>query len=369
MTEKLTYSYEPDFVGLPGDTILELLEERSMSQTELARRMDRPIKTINEIIHGKTALTPETALQLEKVLGTPAGVWNRLERHYREHLARQAEDEVFRAQQVWADNFPVREMQKLGWLPQNDNKGQWMLDLLHFFGVASPASWETMWADCLVNYRKSAAFASNDYALSAWLRQGELQAQDVACKPHNSAAFKEMLSKEIRSLTCDDPKDFVPRLTDWCAQTGVAVTFVPQVKGAKVSGAARWLSKEKAMIQLSLRYKTNDHLWFTFYHEAGHIVRHGKRDVFIDLEQAKDSQKEQEANQFAADMLVPPVDYQAFVQRDKPPISAAAVRQFAQEIGVAPGIVVGRLQHDGYLPFTHLNGLKVRFEWMQNIQE
>lgn len=122
------------------------------------------------------------------------------------------------------------------------------------------------------------------------------------------------------------------------------------------------------MIQLSLRYKTNDHLWFTFYHEAGHIVRHGKRDVFIDLEQAKDSQKEQEANQFAADMLVPLVDYQAFVQRDKP-ISAAAVRHFAQEIGVAPGIVVGRLQHDGYLPFTHLNGLKVRFEWMQNTQE
>lgn len=359
---KTVNGYQPDFVTPPGDTLAELLEERGMTQSDLAQRMGRPLKTINEIIRGKKQITAETALQLETVLGAAAHVWLNLERQYQEHLARQAANAALQAQQGWLDHFPIKAMQARGWLPAAGNKTELLVALLQFFGLSEPAVWEDVWANCLVSYRKTAAYASNDYALSVWLRQGELEAQDILCAPYNEAAFKALLAQEIRGLTCQPPEQFARPLVEMCAAVGVAVVFAPQVDGARVSGATRWLSKEKALIQLSLRYKTNDHFWFTFFHEAGHIVKHGKREIFINVEDGADDIKEHEANQFAADALIPPTAYAAFTTGRKQ-FSAAGVRQFAQQIGIAPGIVVGRLQHERKLPFTHLNKLKETFIW------
>ena len=369
MIEQVTYPYQPDFAPPPGDTILELLEEQGMTQSELAQRMGRPLKTINEVVRGKKTLTPETALQLEKVLGTPARLWLKLEQNYREHLARQAENEVLQEQLGWLDHFPIKEMLKRSWLPPAPNKSHLMADVLQFFGIASPDSWKDIWSGSLVSYRKTAAYESSDYALSVWLRQGELEAQDIDCTPYDQAVFKKLLLNEIRSLTREMPDTFGPKLVELCASVGVAVVFVPQVAKARVSGATRWLSKEKALIQLSLRYKTNDHFWFTFFHEAGHIVKHGKRDVFIDVEDGEHDAKEQEADQFAAETLIPANQYARFVRKNKR-VSGKTVKQFAKETGIAPGIIVGRLQYDERLPYTHLNGLKVKFEWAeQNTQE
>jgi HTH-type transcriptional regulator / antitoxin HigA len=359
---RTTNGYQPDFVTPPGDTLADLLEERGMTQSDLAQRMGRPLKTINEIIRGKKQITAETALQLETVFGAPAHVWLNLEGQYQEHLARQAANAALQTQHGWLDHFPIKDMQARGWLPATGNKTDLLVALLQFFGVAEPAGWEDIWSGCLVNYRKTAAYESNDYALSIWLRQGELQAQDILCAPYNETAFNRLLQNEICALTCETPEMFVPHLVKLCAGVGVAVTFVPQVAGARVSGATRWLTKDKALIQLSLRYKTNDHFWFTFFHEAGHIVLHGKRDIFINTEDGDGNVKEQEANRFAADRLITPQRYADFLQRTKR-FSSAAVRLFAQEVGIAPGIVVGRLQHDKHLPFTHLNSLKVKFSW------
>jgi addiction module HigA family antidote len=362
MAKQERYPYQPDFVLPPGDTILELLEERGMTQYQLAQRMGQSIKTINEVIHGKMLLTAEIAWQLEKALGTPARLWLKLEHYYREHLDRRAADKTLQAQQGWLSHFPINSMQAWGWLPTDVNGTGLLVALLQFFGIAEPASWEDTWSSCLVNYRKTNAYESCDYALSVWLRQGEIQAQDIQCATYNETRFKELLKDEIRALTCQSPKLFQSQLVALCASVGVAVVFVPQIEGARVSGATRWLTKDKALIQLSLRYKINDHFWFTFFHEAGHIVCHGKQEVFIDTRSEGSDAKEDEANQFAADMLIPPQKYAAFM-RSNSRMSKAVVRQFAQEIGIAPGIVVGRLQHDGYLPYSHLNGLKEKFEW------
>jgi HTH-type transcriptional regulator / antitoxin HigA len=357
-----TNGCQPNFVTPPGDTLAELLEEKGMTQSELAQRMKRPLKTINEIIRGKKELTAETAVQLERVLGAPAQFWLNREQRYREYLARQTADTELQLQQSWLDLFPIRDMQAKGWLPRSQNRPELLVNLLQFFGLATPDSWGDVWQGCLVSYRKTAAFSSSDHALSVWLRQGELQAQQIHCAPYNEALFKRLLTGDIRGLTCETPEEFAPQLIEMCAAAGVAVVFVPQVAGARVSGATRWLTKDKALIQLSLRYKTNDHFWFTFFHEAGHIVKHGKREIFINVEDGANDQKEQEANQFAADTLIPPVAYAGFTQGKKS-YSKAAVSQFAKEIGIAPGIVVGRLQYDQKLPYTHLNQLKEKFIW------
>jgi HTH-type transcriptional regulator/antitoxin HigA len=72
----------PDIAIPPGDHLAEELAARGMSQSELARKMERPVQVINEIVRGKKSITGETALQLEAVLGIGAETWMNLEGNY-----------------------------------------------------------------------------------------------------------------------------------------------------------------------------------------------------------------------------------------------------------------------------------------------
>lgn len=363
MIERVQNEYQPDTVSPPGETLLEALEERGMSQAELARRTGRPKKTINEIIKGKTAITPETALQLERALGIPARFWNNRQQQYDEHQATREEEDNLRGHLDWLKRFPVRAMVRLGWIEEADDEVEQLRELLNFFGIAMPEQWTDLY-QTQVAFRKTAAYESEPEDIAAWLRRGEIEAQEITCRPYDAARFKRTLL-DVRSLTMQPPQQFVPELVEACAAAGVAVVFVPQLPRARVSGATRWLTPEKALIQLSLRYKTDDHLWFSFFHEAGHIVLHGKRDLFIE-DGSTDGEEEQEADAFAANILIPPDELEAFLDSLAPGRypSTPDVVTFAQRIGVAPGIVAGRLQHDGRVPFTHFNGLKQHLAWV-----
>lgn len=364
MSKTTCNEFLPDYASPPGDTLLEALEERGMSQAELANRTGRPKKTINEIVKGKAALTPETALQLEKVLGIPARFWNNREQQYRETLARLEDQDRLQSQANWLKDFPIKKMIQLGWISQCDDKVQQVEALLGFFGIASAEQWQRFWEDRLtVAFRKSEKHASDPGALTSWLRQGELEARRISCLPYQAKRFREVL-EQVRLLTVEPPDVFQPRVVELCASAGVAVVFIPQLPKTRASGATQWLSKDKALIQLSLRYKTDDHLWFSFFHEAAHVFLHQKRDVFIEFvcEQEK-SVAEIEADRFAADFLISPQDLEMLIQKNKGRFSKEKIQAFANERGVAPGIVVGRLQHEGHLPMSHCNDLKRRLVW------
>jgi HTH-type transcriptional regulator/antitoxin HigA len=352
--------YFPDSVTHPGETLLETIEAIGMTQAELAERTGRPTKTISEIINAKTAITTETALQFEKVLGVPARFWTNLERNYQEWKAREAERVVLEPFLSWMDDFPVKEMIKLGWIEHSNDPISQLIQLLQFFGVATPEHWEPVWAGANVAYRRSPAFTAQPGVVSVWLRKGELDAQKIECAHYDAARFRTALS-EIRLLTTLDPQEFVPAMQSLCAQAGVAVVFVHELPHLRTSGATRWLNPNKALIQLSLLYKTDDHLWFTFFHEAGHILLHGKRDVFLEEGTGADD-KEAEANNFSASILIPEEKYQHFTPHYGG-FSEAEVLSFAREVGIAPGIIVGRLQHEKKLPITHLNKLKRKLIW------
>lgn len=356
--------YDPTSVSPPGETLRELLEEREISQTELAERTGRPRKTINEIIKGKTAITPETALQLELALGTPASFWNTRETRYREYIARQEERERLASSIEWARCFPIREMTSRGWLPKADTAAEQVHALLEFFGVASPEQWDAIQSKNQIAFRKSEAYEVDHHALAAWLQVGVRSAERRPCSDYDRDLFRSCLS-EIRDLTPEPPSVFQPSLESLCSQAGVAVEFVPQLKGCRAHGSTRWLSPRRALIQLSLRYRSDDQLWFTFFHEAAHILLHRKKDIFLEFDDhgdaTKEEEEEEEANRFAADFLIPPRDFKRI--KEWSVYSKAAISQFAKEIGVSPGIVVGRLQHEGLLPYSHCNELKVRFKW------
>ena len=355
--------YNPDFVTPPGETVLETLEVIGMSQAEFAERTGRPKKTINEIIRGKAMITPETALQFEKVLGVPASFWINREQNYQEWLARERERSNLEQYLSWIENFPIKEMVDLGWIEKYEEPIDKLNEILHFFGIASPEQWKAVADDLSLAFRRSAAYKAEPDIISTWLRKGEIEAQNIECEPFDADAFREALD-EIKLLTNEPPEIFVTRTIELCARAGVAVVFVHELRKLRTNGATRWLNPNKALIQLSLLYKTDDHLWFTFFHEAGHILLHGKRDIFLE-EDNQTNDKEDEANRFAADWLIPSSEYKNFHPRGNY-FSKAEIIEFAQKIRIAPGIVVGRLQHDGHIPMKNCNDLKRKLVWVSD---
>lgn len=355
------HAYKPDYAIPPGVVLEETLEACGLNKSEFARRCGRPTKTVSEIIAGKSAITPETAIQFERVLGVPASFWANLESKYQLRLAEAAEQKDLATCGAWASCFPVKEMVSLGLIPKPSDTTDTVQKLLDFFGVASVQAWQRRFDPSAVAYRRSKSFESAPEAVACWLQWGEVIARDIACEPFDGQEFRRAL-QEIRELTREERVDaWRPRLLDLCRSAGVAVAFAPELPKTRLSGAARWLTKDKALIQLSLRHKTDDHLWFTFFHEAGHILLHGKKDVFIDDETGRQDEKEEEADRFATNALIPLAAWRAFAAR--PRFSKVSVSRFAEQQGIAAGVVVGRLQHEELLPYTHLNGLKRRFEW------
>lgn len=367
MPEHHTNQYAPDSVSLPGETLQEVLDDRQMTQAELAERMGRPKKSVNEIIQGKAAITPETALQLERVLGVSASFWNNLERNYREYLARKEEEERLASSAGWLRRLPVHRMVELGWIERHEDEIGQARELLNFFGIASPDRWREVFELPQATFRHSQAFESEPGSLAAWLRKGALEGQSVRTAPFDRAGFRAALT-EIRQLTREAPEAFIGALVDHCARAGVAVAFVPELPKCRAHGATRWLSPQKALIQLSLRYKWADIFWFSFFHEAGHVLLHGKKEVFIEsgngASEGAAQRQEKEADRFASELLIPARE----LERLRPlagqkRLGKARVRAFAGELGIHPGIVVGRLQHEGLLPYTHLNDFRVRLAW------
>jgi addiction module HigA family antidote len=346
----------------PGDTIQEHIGFIGMSQAELAERMGRPKEKINDIIKGREPITTATAFQLERVLGIPASFWLNSEKSYRKELYELQQQEEFEKEKDWLSAFPVNEMRKFGWLPDTKEKHILVDSLLKFFGVASPDEWERIYIveEVSVAFRLSLAHTQSPHAISVWLRKGEIQAREIDIAEFDKKKFKDSLA-EIKELAFLMPHDYTQQLQSICAKCGVAVVFTQNLQKAPISGAARWFHN-KPIIQLSGRFKTNDHFWFTFLHEAAHIILHGKKDIFIEnvAGTKTDRTKEEEADTFAAKVLIEEKDWKEI--KNKLPMMTKEVEQFASKIRVAPGIIIGRLQHEDLVSKAFGNDLKTKIE-------
>lgn len=341
-----------------------MLDERALSQTELARRLGVSLKHVNQIINGTATISAEMALGLETVLGVSANYWLSRDANFQAELARRDQQEDLEDSLDWAEQFPVDELKKRGYLPRRAKGAELVAELLRFLGVASPRQWE----DPAPAYRKSLKFTSDSYALAAWLRVGEIEAQEQHCEPYDAARFQETL-QQIRPLTRLRAAEWEPAVKEACAASGVVLVVVDTFAQARVNGAARWLSPHRAIIQLSLRYRWEDIFWFTFFHEAGHILHHRKKGIFVEPKKRPGAttaqeqdwlQLEEEADRFATRTLIPPA-------RDKElrRLAVTDVPRFAQELGIAPAIVIGRMQHDGLIHYSHGNHLRRRLAFVE----
>jgi plasmid maintenance system antidote protein VapI/Zn-dependent peptidase ImmA (M78 family) len=359
--------FTPDWVSPPGDTIAAILEERGVTPVTLASKLKWNHDDVTELLEGRAVLTDELATQLAALFGPSTSFWTKRESQYREDLLRLAKFASTEQATSWLSEVSGRELVQLGWIKPFGRKAGLAAACLHFFGVPSVLDWRDAYKETLqaIAFRTSKTFVSQPGAVAAWLRQGEIRASDIDCAPWNPDAFRAAL-QEIRALTrIEDPGKFLPELVRRCAACGVAVVVLRAPKECKASGASLFLTESKAMLLLSVRHLSDDHFWFTFFHEAGHLILHGHKFIFVDGLGCDDKlarNDEDEANRFAEDILIPPEHRPEFLslRSDK-----RAVMRFARKIGISRGLVVGQLQHYEIIPQDHLNGLKYPFRWVK----
>lgn len=368
MTDQLR-GFQPDWVTPPGATIVDLMEERDWNQAELAQRLGFSTKHLNQLIKGKVALTDDAALRLERVLGSTANFWLNREVKYRERLARQEARNRYQEWTDWLGQLPLAELKKANVIPDeritSAVKPVLVERLLSFFGVASPDSWQMQYGAMQASFRRTRETQSDVGAIASWLRLGEIKAEQLELPKYNRAKFIKALD-EIREMTTQPPEQFEPAIRRLCGEAGLKLVLVPAIPKAHVSGVARWLNRHTPLIQISLYGKTNDKFWFTFFHEAAHILLHAdsKTDIFLDdpNHDTTESVQEHQANQWAGDKLIPPAYAFEFSQLEP---TAGQIMAFAESINIHPGIVVGRLQHEGRLGYaTQLNKLKESFRFV-----
>ncbi|RWJ31965.1 HigA family addiction module antitoxin [Mesorhizobium sp.] len=357
------YGYQPNYAAPPGSLIEEQLSGLDISARELARRCGRSPKLIAEIISGKAPIEPETALQLERVLETSAAIWLGMEANYRLFLARSKEEAGLAKHIKWAKQFPLAELSKRGLLSLEKQPAAQVRELLRFFGCGSVEACQERFNELsAVAYRHSPSFESTEASLLAWLRIGDLRAEPIEAADYDRTAFLAAL-KEIRGLTTESIEVFLPKVKRLCASAGVVFVLERSLSKVALSGVSRWLSPRRALIQQTARHLSNDHFWFTFFHECAHLLLHSRKSIFLDGKGLSNVAAELEAaaDDWASEFLVPAQALTRFITRFS--YDEDEVVEFAARQGVDPGIVVGQLQYRKVLSFSQMNHLKQRYEW------
>ena len=362
--KKPNNQFNPDYAVPPGWVLQEHIEALDISQQEFASRCGYSPDVISEIIAGKGRIEPQLATVLGRETGLNQSIWLGIEADYRRML-----DELSRNAELseWAKKFPVKELVNRGAISKHSLESDKLARMLSFFDVWSIGAFQDKYSATPVAYRHSPSFKSTPQALATWLRLGEIEAEQTECPDYNKETFTQSLM-QIRTLTATNTNQVFAESKNLCRQSGVALCFTKPFPGVALSGAAWWRTPQNPIIQLSARHMTNDHLWFSLFHEAAHILLHDKSLLFIDPirsqsanSEHEESEAESEADNWAQNFLIPHPQWDEFANSFRG--DAAEVRQFAQQQGIAPGIIVGRLQREGHIGWDRLNGLKRKLKW------
>lgn len=353
--------FQPTWVSPPGETILDILYDREISPECLARDIGYDLNGIKSLFNGSLKIGELLAHKLAEVIGPDAEFWLAREQQYREDVSR-IYRKTTKTEDSWLADLPIKSMQTFGWIPDSDSKSKKVIDCLDYFGIPDISAWKDVSAEFTreTRFRTSQTFDQEVGATAAWVRFGESKASKISCRPWDKDRLLSSL-EAIRVLThISKPAVFIPELQTILNDCGVVLVISKTPEGCPASGMAKFVTNEKALIMLSFRYLSDDHFWFSLFHEIGHLVLHGRKSTFVEGEGFECTQDEKEANDFAAITLIPKAfkgsmrahatDYRSIIK-------------FSKSIGIAPGIVVGQMQHERILKSGHMNKLKVRYSW------
>jgi len=338
----------------PGATIREQLLDRSLSQKEFAARMGMSEKHISKLINGDVQLTPDVAVRLEMVLGIPAKFWSNLEAIYREKLVKANAENEMDADIELARKLPYKEMAENGWVPETKKPQEKVINLRKYFEVVRLGILQNSQITRIACRRLSETEKS-DYALIAWAQKAKLDARNIATDPIDIKNLSAILA-EIRAMTMMNPVDFCPRLIKILAKCGVALVFLPHIGGSFLHGAT-FYDGNKIVVGLTVRGRDADKFWFSLFHELAHIL-------YGHIGQAEGTTEDDEiaADEFARNTLIAQDDFDSFTSNHD--FSKEAIVRFANLIKVDCGIVVGRLQKEGWIKYNWHNDLKTKYAFI-----
>ena len=338
----------------PGVTIKELADAMGITQTELALRMDITAKHLSKLINGEVELTREIARKLEVIFKIEVSFWMNLETSYREKLYAICPPKVDTEEYDIVKSIPYNELAKMGFVAISRKTEEKILNLRKFFAVVNLKQVQKL----NVAYRKANISKESPYALSAWIRIAEIQAQNIDTCKIDKKGLANMIP-EFRLMTLQDPMVFFPKLREMCASVGIALVLANHIKGTGVQGVTFLNSKRnKIIIQLSVRRKTADTFWFTFFHEISHILSGiDENTTYIDC----DEEVEQEMNRMARNFLIDDISYRSFIDSGDW-YTWSGIQNFSKKHEIHPCIVIGRLKYDKYIPYTQYTDVAPKFE-------
>ena len=359
-----TTQYNPKTVSHPGQTLAYKLEEMEMSIKEFAIRASKPEKTIIAVIKGDSSITPDMAVAFENITKIPAHFWLIRQRNYDEAIARQKMEAKLIQSIEWANMFPIAQMVKYGWIADVKDKQEKVKTLLQFFAISSSDAWHNyyMSQQLKVAFRISLSSTKEPYAVSAWLRQGEIQAESISLTVEFSDKLLKGKLSEMKLLMANKPDNWHVILQNICAECGIKLVYTQSLPKAPINGATRWISGKYPLIQMSGRYKRYDVFWFSFFHEIGHILLHGKKDIFLENIEYDDKEisKEKEADEFASKIVLSNEEEQEIIKSGD--YSPSNIKLFAQKFGTHHSIIIGRLQYHKIIPYNYDSQLLEKVE-------
>ena len=358
--------YKSSILIHPGVHVKNIIEDMEIKQEEFAKRLGVAPKTVSEIVNGKANISNEMTQKLATMLGTSVGVWINLQKNYDEKILEQKiQDELAADEEVLAlldMNFFIKFLKIM---ETGLHKHEKIEFLRKYFEISSLQLLKS--TDLLVNCRKSDCTpdeVKNIVPINAWVQTAINFGKELHTQPYNSTLLKSHVP-EIRGMTKQEPAVFIPRLTDILKSCGVAFVVLPHLKNSKINGAVRWVSSQKAILAINARGAYADLFWFTLFHELKHVFQHKTKDTFLNYVSAGtldavNETLENEADEFSQYTLIPPAAYVDFILVNN--FSKTAIVNFSDSINIHPGIIVGRLQHDGHLRFNQHLPLKEKYE-------
>jgi HTH-type transcriptional regulator / antitoxin HigA len=349
----------PAEVFPPGEFVRDELDARGWTQTDLAVILNKPLPAVNEIIAGKKAITPETAKALGDAFGMSPEFWLNLENAYRLSLAEPSDANVAKRASLYSV-APIKDLVRRKWIQSSRDAAVLERNLLQFYMAASVADIQGR----KVAARKSSSYAETSLAEWAWYCRAFQMAKAIRVSRYSEPAMRTDGLAELHRLTTSEQE--IARVPRILAEFGIRFVVVERLPRMQVDGVAFWLGDDEPAIAMTMRADRIDGFWFTLVHEIAHVLDHDDPGLDTKLV-GKDRQPtdnkpecERKADEFAGEFLIPKREIESFIARVRPLYSKVRINQFANRIGVHPGIVVGQLQHRREIGWDHSREMLVR---------
>ena len=346
----------------PGVIIKDAIDSLDMTQSEFANRVGLSVKNVSTLVNGESNITFGVAIKLATFFGNSVEGWLNLQTNYDLYLYREKQNKEYAEDWEISKKISKEFIKKvLGIELSNKFSTKNIDDLRRSFSVTSLSNLKR--PDLYVFYHTSINKEIDEEMMmlrNAWISIAEQKARNIRCSTFNKDKIIEN-QKKLRCLTTLAPEVFLPRLKDFCNSCGVKLVILPYLSGSNVNGVTKWIDSEDcALVAVNDCGKDADKFWFALFHEFGHVIKNHKRHMTISLNKndVLDGE-EKEANEFVENLLIDKEKYNEFVKRND--FSISSINSFAKQQGVAPFIVIGRLQKDKYIPWSKYKEQKVKY--------